>query len=133
MDNKINYIDAEKIGYRLRIEREKLKITREKFAEMVDLSPLYIGQLERGERQMSLNALATISKTLHITTDYLLYGENAEISTTLFKENLKDYNINSTISKKVHNETLIDLLNRCNSKELELVESMVRLIIPYLK
>ncbi len=50
-----NEIDNKGIGERLRQEREELGLTREKFAEIVELSPLYIGQLERGERQMSLN------------------------------------------------------------------------------
>ncbi|HCJ56810.1 MAG TPA: XRE family transcriptional regulator, partial [Clostridiaceae bacterium] len=50
-------VDNKGIGERIRKEREKLALTREKLAEIIDLSPLYIGQLERGERQMSLNTL----------------------------------------------------------------------------
>jgi len=133
LNNKSNYINAEKIGYRLRIEREKLKITREKFAELVDLSPLYIGQLERGERQMSINALANISRTLHISTDYLLFGKTMDNTNGLFKENLNDYITNSNNSKKICNKNLIDLLGKCDEIQLELIENILRLIMPHLK
>lgn len=133
MNNKTNYIDAEKIGYRLRMERENLKITREKFAELVDLSPLYIGQLERGERQMSINALANISKTLHISTDYLLFGKTTHSTNSLFKENFKDYITNNNNSKKVYNKDLITLLGKCDRSQLELMENILRLIMPHLK
>ncbi|RKL62247.1 XRE family transcriptional regulator [Thermoanaerobacteraceae bacterium SP2] len=46
---------------RIRKEREKLGLTREKFAEIIGLSDYYVGQLERGERQMSLNVLVKIA------------------------------------------------------------------------
>ena len=44
-DNPI--INLEEIGLRIRKEREKLGLTREKFAELIGLSPYYIGQIER--------------------------------------------------------------------------------------
>lgn len=133
MSDKINYIDAEKIGCRLRIEREKLKITREKFAELVDLSPLYIGQLERGERQMSINALANISRTLHVSTDYLLFGKIANSSNTLFREHSKDYIAAENNHENPHNKDLIELLHKCSIDQLELVKNLLRLIIPHLR
>ena len=50
MKDKLILVNNKAIGYRIREEREKLKLTREKFAEIVDFSPLYIGQLERGDK-----------------------------------------------------------------------------------
>ena len=46
-------IDNVAIGLRIRKERKKFRLTREEFAEIIDLSEYYIGQLERGERQAS--------------------------------------------------------------------------------
>lgn len=134
MNEEINYVNNEAIGHRLREEREKLELTREKFAEIVDLSPLYIGQLERGERQMSLNVLVKISKVLHITTDYLIYGEIDTYGPNFFKEKLKDYYTEDNISNKSFDyNNLLGLLNKCSIKELKLIENMIKLIIPYLK
>lgn len=67
-------LDYRKIGNRIRQERECLGISREKFAELVGLSAVYIGQIERGERKMSLDTLAVISKRLRTSLDYLLLG-----------------------------------------------------------
>ncbi|AYD41185.1 XRE family transcriptional regulator [Clostridium fermenticellae] len=125
MKNTINAIDAELIGTRIRKERETLGLTREKFAEVLDLSPLYIGQLERGERLMSLSTLIKISNILNISTDYLIHGKSTHES--LMKEHSNEplYNKN--------NSTLYALLNKCSQKELTLIESMVKLIIPYIR
>ena len=78
MEENIKHVNNQAIGERIRDEREKLRLTREEFAEMLELSPLYIGQLERGERQMSLNTLVKVSDYLHIPTDYLIYGKTPE-------------------------------------------------------
>ena len=68
-------IDNIAIGKRIREEREKLELSREEFAEIVELSDYYIGQLERGERQMSLPVLVNIADCLHISLDYLIFGK----------------------------------------------------------
>ena len=58
------------IGNRIRAEREYLGLTREKFAEIVDLSSFYIGQIERGDRTMSLDTLLKIADSLKLSIDY---------------------------------------------------------------
>ena len=50
-------MSGKRIGNRIRQEREKLNFSREKFAEIVDLSPNFLGQIERGEASMSLDTL----------------------------------------------------------------------------
>lgn len=60
------------LGNRLRQERLKLNLTQEQLAEKVDLSTSYIGQIERGERNISLDTLVVICKSLGVTIDYLL-------------------------------------------------------------
>ncbi|HBC95581.1 MAG TPA: XRE family transcriptional regulator [Clostridium sp.] len=128
---KTNTINRQEMGIRIREKREKLDLTREKFAEIVDLSPLYIGQLERGERQMSLTALVKVANSLCVTTDYLIYGKGkCKNNENFTKEEFKEYT--STANKKKRS-ILHSLLETCSSKELNLIESMVKLILPYIR
>ncbi len=123
-------INGQEVGRRIRGKREELNLTREKFAEMVNLSTLYIGQLERGERQMSLTALVRIANCLHITTDYLIYGEQKDNGKNiLIRENLRKYKLSGTED----NSVLYELLGRCSKRELDLIENMVKLILPYIR
>ena len=51
MGNKaINNIE---VGERIRGIREDLDMTREAFSEVIDISDLFLGQIERGERSLS--------------------------------------------------------------------------------
>ena len=59
------------LGKRIREERLKLNLTQEKLAEDVDLSTAYIGQIERGERHITLENLVLIVNRLDITVDYI--------------------------------------------------------------
>ncbi|HBC98017.1 MAG TPA: XRE family transcriptional regulator [Clostridium sp.] len=122
-------IDEREVGRRVREKREELNLTREKFAEMVNLSTLYIGQLERGERQMSLTALVRIANCLHVTTDYLIYGEHREqTKDMIIRERIKKYKL----TRAEGDDVLYKLLERCSKKELDLIENMVKLILPYM-
>lgn len=65
-------MDYTALGKRIREERLKLNLTQEKLAEAVDLSTAYIGQIERGERSLTLDKLIVITNRLGVTVDYLL-------------------------------------------------------------
>ncbi len=141
MEDKIKYVDNKDIGSRIRIEREGLRLTRESFAEIVDFSPLYIGQLERGERQMSLSALIKISCALHVTTDYLIYGNTSESKgkdlaseeSSCYYPKDNDMTQNEQDERTKSKNDLYNLLDRCTKKELALIENMVKLVLPYIK
>ena len=60
------------LGQRIRQERLKLNLTQEKLAEDVGLSTTYIGQVERGERSLTLGKLVLIVNRFGVTVDYLL-------------------------------------------------------------
>lgn len=91
----------------------------------MDLSAYYIGQLERGERQMSLPVLIKIAQTLHISLDYIIFGKVAENSALIYDES-SDYN---AADKK---DEINDLLNSCNEKEINFLDKVIKLIIPYI-
>lgn len=62
----------EMLGKRIREERLKLNLTQEKLAEDVELTTAYIGQIERGERNLTLENLIKVANRLGVSVDYLL-------------------------------------------------------------
>ena len=60
------------LGKRIREERLRLNLTQEKLAEDVDLTTAYIGQVERGERSLTLENVIKIANRLGVSVDYLL-------------------------------------------------------------
>ena len=63
-----------KVGERIRQIREGLNMNREKFSEMIDISSVFLGQIERGERSLSIKTLSKIVKFTGASTDYILFG-----------------------------------------------------------
>lgn len=120
-------IDNKAIGQRIRTEREKLGLSREEFAEMVGLSDYYIGQLERGERQMSLPVLVNVSKCLHVSLDYLVFGITYENAMSVNEPCSGNGTYNA-----VKNSEISSLLNKCSPKELELFIKIIKTVLPYL-
>ena len=54
--------DNIEIGERIRKFRNKFNMTREKFSEMIDISEVFLRQIERGERSLSIKTLRKIEK-----------------------------------------------------------------------
>ncbi len=118
------------IGIRIRLEREKLGLSREKFAEMVELSSFYVGQLERGERKMSLDTLVCISVALNISIDYLLFGY------TYYMENISILESFDDIYKDSYNDELkelIEVLKGSSKEQISVIKNICKLILPSLK
>lgn len=65
-------MDYKSLGKRIREERIKLKLTQEQLAESIDISNSYMGQIERGERSLTLETLIKLANRLSVTIDYLL-------------------------------------------------------------
>jgi transcriptional regulator with XRE-family HTH domain len=45
----------------IRLHRRNAKLTQEKLAELADLNPKYIGEIERGMKNISVDALIRIA------------------------------------------------------------------------
>jgi len=60
------------LGQRVREERLKLNLTQAKLAEDIDVSDGYMGQIERGERNLALDTLVRLANRLGVSVDYLL-------------------------------------------------------------
>lgn len=52
------------IGETIRLHRKSAGLTQEKLAEVVDLNPKYIGEIERGEKIISIEALMRVAKAV---------------------------------------------------------------------
>lgn len=65
-------MDYVNLGKRIRQERLKLNLTQEQIAESIDISDSYMGQIERGERSLTLDTLIRLVDRLGVTIDYLL-------------------------------------------------------------
>ena len=63
------------IGGRIRKQREYLGLTREQFAEKLDITPKFCSDIELGINGMSVPTLCRIASTLSLSTDYILFGK----------------------------------------------------------
>ena len=54
------------VGFRIRSLREDRKLSQEKLAELADLHRTYIGQIERGEKNIGLKNLERIANALRV-------------------------------------------------------------------
>ena len=56
-------------------------MNRETFAEMIDISDVFLGQIERGERSLSLKTLCRIVSFTGTSSDFILFGTLTENNT----------------------------------------------------
>ena len=69
---------AERLSHRkslaqaIRLYRKKAEMTQERLGELADLNPKYIGEVERMEKTISVDALARIAAALKIRLRDLL-------------------------------------------------------------
>ena len=120
-------IDNKNIGQRMRREREKLRLSREEFAEIIGLSDYYVGQLERGERQMSLPVFLKVASCLHVSLDYLVWGKDF-----LNDKYIHDGSISYEIFHNEKDTEIKELIGKLSPKELDLIKKVIKAIIPYM-
>lgn len=100
------------IGERIRKIREDLKMNRERFSEMIDISDVFLGPIERGERSLSTKTLVKIVKFTGVSADFILFG-NEESNNTLAKINR--------------------ILNKCSNDFLNYIYDLIHTTFNYVK
>lgn len=105
-------LDYSILGKRIREERLRLNLTQEKLAEEVNISTAYLGQIERGERSVTLDKLIPISNRLGVTVDFLL----------------SDY---ITPNDDINVNRLYQLLHDKSAAEKEMAINVLKLIFSY--
>lgn len=95
------------IGMRIRNYRIKRKLSQEKLAELAKCHPTYIGQIERGEKNATLESIEKISSALGVSLEKLF-------------EKIGDNGKQNEIALKCY-----DLLNSKSEKEQEILYSLL--------
>lgn len=72
------------IGERIRDKRKEKGLSQEEFAELANIHPTYIGQLERGEKSATIDSLEKVTGALEVTFEELF--SNLQPSTQ-YKDN----------------------------------------------
>ena len=67
------------IGFKIKVERMRKKISQEKLAEMADCSLSYIGFVERGEMSLSLYNFIKIASVLGLSIDEFLKESSSDV------------------------------------------------------
>lgn len=91
---------------RIRKARENAGYTREKFAELMDVSVSYMAEVERGRTNVSVKTLIRLCKLLGLNADYVLFGENRD-----------------------SDSELLDKLHRVDPKFIPLVDSILNQLL----
>jgi transcriptional regulator with XRE-family HTH domain len=68
-----NFYD--KAGLRIRKLREINRYTREELAELAEISPKFLYEIETGQKGFSADTLYRISRALSVNCEYILSGE----------------------------------------------------------
>ena len=65
-------MDQVAIGARIKAARERVHLTEEQLAEIIDISPTHMSVIERGVKTPKLDTFVRIANALGVSTDALL-------------------------------------------------------------
>ena len=100
------------IGERLRSIREGMQMTREEFSEKIDITDSFLGQIERGERALSVKTLKKVIKYTGVSADYLLFGKDSKNNTIEKINNILTINSNNITSDFIYQNYLKKIKNK---------------------
>jgi len=78
--------NAKKIGFRVQKLRKNLGLTQAELAERANLDTVYVSQVERGQRTMSLPTLFTVASALQVEPETVIETEEKQDDDQLVKE-----------------------------------------------
>ena len=100
-------LDYKAIGKRIKIARIKADLTQECLAEMVEISPTHMSNIETGTTRVSLTAIVSLANALSVTVDDLL--------------------CDSVVKSKVQFEKdIAGILADCDEYEIRMVKDMAQ-------
>lgn len=113
-------MDYIQLGKNIKYVRKSLNITQERLSEIVDISTVFISQIENGARKPSLETVYKLSIALNISIDELINNQGTkelvvdttEINTLLQGRTTQEIKLITSIAKtvlnKLDNNQLID-------------------------
>ena len=103
-------LDLKILGENIRQARKELKLTQKQLANKVNVSTVYINQIENAKRCPSTETIYNISIALNKSIDTLING------------NLKNDTLDDIYG-------LINLISKCNKEQRKFIISITKLII----
>lgn len=103
-------MDLSKIGSRIKAERKKRGLSQERLSELINVTPHYIYEIERGLKAMSLETLVNLSAAMELSADFILFGE-----------------------KNQNGEGLFEQLEKLEAEQRERAENAFKKLLPYIK
>ena len=66
------------IGEKIYQLRRSLNLTQQELAERMGISVTFLSEIENGHKSMSVDTLVKLSKSLHVSLDSIVFGQNPE-------------------------------------------------------
>ncbi len=107
-------LDYRAIGKRIKIARIKADLTQERLAEIVNVSPSHMSNIETGTTRVSLTAIVAIANALCVTVDDLLCDSVKEARMPFEKD-------------------IADILEGCDEYEIRMIADMAKALIDTLR
>lgn len=102
------------IGLKIKERRKSLGITQEHIANVLDVNPSHISNIECGRANPSLTALVKIANILQCSVDYFISGEYT-------------YKVDKDIEKTL-DDMILDKLKYCDTDKKNKVLKMIDLL-----
>ena len=96
------------IGKRIRNKREYMHFTREQLAEMAEISPQFLADIENGKKGMSFSTLVKLCSVLGTSCDYIILGK---------------------VTSVTNSSELLDMIKSIDKKYLPLAEELLQTFI----
>ena len=94
MDDKLKAI-----GSRIKAERNRQQITQAKLAEMANISPQHMCDIENGKKACRIDILINIIEALNVSADYLL-STNVQGGGKFYTEEMESFLKDCTTQEK---------------------------------
>jgi transcriptional regulator with XRE-family HTH domain len=98
-------------GKRSRMVRKAAKITQEEAAEKAELNPKYLGQIERGEKRPSFDAIMALAKALRVEPEVFFRFDSGEADEKGLRKNIET------------------LLRQCEHEDLRRVYKVIKALV----
>ena len=79
-------MDQIAIGARIKAARERVHLTQEQLAEIIDISPTHMSVIERGVKTPKLDTFVRIANALGVSTDALLQDVVVPVTDSIMAE-----------------------------------------------
>ncbi len=100
-------LDYKSIGKRIKIARIKADLTQERLAEIVNVSPSHMSNIETGTTRVSLTLIVNIANALSVTVDDLLCDS-------------------ITKARAPFENEIADIIDDCNEYEIRIIADTVK-------